>query len=61
MAANAIKAFEKKYGVHFTVNHTGKMTGMASLSTSVIDNPICAARAKVKGSICEKCFAANMF
>lgn len=61
MAANTIKMFEKKYGIHFTLNHTGKMTGMVSLSTSVIDNPICAARAKVKCSICEKCFAANMF
>ena len=61
MAANSIKNFEKKYGVHFTLNHTGKMSGMASLSTSVIENPICAKRAKVPGSICEKCFAANMF
>lgn len=53
-----IKDFEKKYGVHFTLNHTGKMAGMASLSTSVIENPICRKRAMVKGSICEKCFAA---
>lgn len=56
-----IKNFEKKYGIHFTLNHTGKMYGMASLSTSVVENPICAKRAKVKGSICEKCFANNMF
>ena len=56
-----IKQFEIKYGIHFTLNHTGKMAGMASLSTSVIENPICAARAKVPGSICEKCFAAQMF
>lgn len=60
MTANTIKMFEKKYGIHFTLNHTGKMTGMASLSTSVIENPICAARARVPGSICEKCFAAAM-
>lgn len=55
-----IKEFEKKHGVHFTLNHTGKMSGMASLSTSVIENPLCAKRARIKGSICEKCFAANM-
>lgn len=51
---------EAIYGIHFTVKHTGKMAGMLSLSTSVIDNPICKARSKVKGSICEKCFAMNM-
>ena len=56
-----LKDFEKKYGIHFTMNHTGKMKGMQSLSTSVIENPICRERAKVKGSICEKCFAAQMF
>ena len=55
-----IKEFSEKYGIHFTLKHTGKMNGMASLSTSVVENPICAARAKVKGSICEKCFAAAM-
>ena len=58
--AATIKAFEKKYGIHFTLNHTGKMAGMASLSTSVVENTICAKRAKVPGSICEKCFAAAM-
>lgn len=61
MASNSIKEFEKRFGIHFTLNHTGKMSGMASLSTSVIQNPICAKRAKVPGSICEKCFAVNMF
>lgn len=51
----------KKYnGLHFTVNHTGKMQGMASLSTSVCKNERCAKNAQVKGSICEKCFAARM-
>lgn len=60
MAAISIKEFEKKTGIHFTLNHTGKMSGMASLSTSVAENPICKERSKVKGSICEKCFAAAM-
>lgn len=56
-----MKEFSAKYGIHFTEKHTGKMDGMASLSTSVVENPICKARAKVPGSICEKCFAAVMF
>ena len=56
-----MKEFYTKWGIHFTMKHTGKMEGMQSLSTSVILNPICAERAKVKGSICEKCFAEQMF
>lgn len=59
LTCESISAFEKRTGIHFTRKHTGKMTGMISLSTSVKDNPICAARAKVPGSICEKCFAAR--
>ena len=46
-------------GLHFTTKHTGKMAGMASLSTSVTTNERCAKNAKIKGSICEKCFAAK--
>ena len=46
-------------GLHFTVNHTGKMEGMASVSTSVTTNERCKKNAQVKGSICEKCFAAK--
>lgn len=57
----SIKDFQNEYNIHFTLKHTGKMSGMASLSTSVIENKRCQARAKVAGSICEKCFAANMF
>lgn len=40
-------------------NMTGKMNGIPAISTSVLKNPICQERRKVKGSICEKCFAAN--
>ena len=36
---------------------SGKMQGIMSISTSVIDNPICQERRKIKGSICEKCYA----
>lgn len=46
-------------GLHFTVNHSGKMSGMASISTSVTTNERCKKNAEIKGSICEKCFAAK--
>ena len=46
--------------LRFTTNHTGKMTGMYSLSTSTLLNPNCRDHAKVKGSICEKCYAETM-
>lgn len=38
---------------------TGKLTGFYSISTSVLMNPICQARAKNPESICSKCYAAN--
>lgn len=50
---------KKINGLHFTTNHTGKMQGMASISTSVTTNERCAKNAAIKGSICEKCFAAK--
>ena len=46
-------------GLHFTTRHTGKMAGMASISTSVTTNARCAKNAQIKGSVCEKCFAAK--
>lgn len=46
-------------GLHFTTKHTGKMEGMVSISTSVTTNERCAKNAQIKGSICEKCFAAK--
>ena len=47
-------------GVGWTTNHTGKMEGMISLSTSVINNERCRKNAQIKGSVCEKCFAERM-
>ena len=44
-------------GLSFTIDHRGKMQGMYSLSTSCVDNPICAERAKDPDSICFWCFA----
>ena len=46
-------------GLHFTVNHSGKMSGMVSISTSVTTNERCQKNAAIKGSICEQCFAAK--
>lgn len=46
-------------GLHFTTQHSGKMAGMVSISTSVTTNKRCEKNAQIKGSICEKCFAAK--
>lgn len=47
-------------GLHYTVNHTGKMNGLHSLSTAITANPRCLARMQKSDSICAKCFAAAM-
>lgn len=44
-------------GLHFTINHTGKMKGMSSLSTSVLCNPYCQTYSKDKDKICSRCYA----
>lgn len=54
-----LKNSKKISGLHFTVNHNGKMQGMASLSTAVTTNARCKKNASIKGSVCEKCFAAR--
>ncbi len=50
---------KKINGLHFTTQHNGKMEGMASISTAVTTNERCRKNAQIKGSICEKCFAAK--
>lgn len=40
-------------------NMSGKMAGIPSISTSVLENPICQKRRQQKDSICSKCFAAS--
>lgn len=55
-----IETFREAYGVHICTNHSGKMTGFASLSTSPLSNTFCKARCKCKGSICEKCYSMRM-
>lgn len=47
-------------GLHYTINHTGKMAGLQSLSSSIILNPNCVRRMQKQDSICSKCFAAAM-
>lgn len=43
--------------LHITTNHSGKMRGMASLSTPCLINPRCEKNSKIKGSICSHCYA----
>ena len=47
-------------GLHYTINHTGKMAGLQSLSSSVLLNPSCIKRMQNNDTICSKCFAAAM-
>lgn len=47
-------------GLHYCTNHTGKMSGLHSLSTSVTVNPFCIKRQANGNSICAHCFAASM-
>ena len=52
-----VKEIKETTGLHITVNHSGKMDGMQSLSTSPYKNMQCERNAKIAGSICEKCFS----
>lgn len=52
--------FERQTGLHITRKHRGKMSGKHSLSTSVVQNPICQARAQNGDTICAHCYANKM-
>lgn len=52
-----LKAFEKETGIRFTADHSGKMSGMISLSTSPLVNPVCQKRAQDPGSVCSHCYS----
>lgn len=54
------KQFRELTGIKITENHTGKMEGMQSLSTSCTTNPFCKVRSKDDKSICSKCYAQRM-
>ena len=48
---------EKVTGVHYTVNHSGKMEGMQSLSTSCLCNEYCKNRSSNSELVCSHCYA----
>lgn len=50
----------KKKEIWVTRDHTGKMEGINSISTSVLLNEFCQAQRKIKGSICSHCYAQAM-
>lgn len=50
----------KHNGLHITTNHTGKMSGMYSLSTCSVCNKYCQAYAKDKDKVCSHCYAETM-
>lgn len=52
-----INEAEKVSGVHYTLNHKGKMTGMMSLSTSCTCNTYCKKRSENKATVCSHCYA----
>lgn len=62
MATKVVTAAVKKPAspVEITKDHTGKMEGMQSISTSCASNPCCLRNCKIKGSICEHCYAQTM-
>ena len=53
-----IKWHDKHDGFHIS-EHTGKLDGIHSLSTSCLDNDNCYKRRNIPGSICEKCFSVS--
>ena len=49
------------YKLHLTTHDKKhKMAGLQSISTSVLDNPICQKRREVPDSICAKCYANHL-
>lgn len=56
------KAVTKKEFVEYSIckNHSKKMRGMQSISTSALENTICCERAKNCDSVCSKCYARRM-
>lgn len=48
---------EELTGVHYTLKHTGKMSGMQSLSTSCLCNKNCLNRVENADLVCSHCYA----
>lgn len=58
MKNNILTSTNYKFaGLHFCANHSGKMSGIQSLSTDPRMNKHCIKRTKIKDSICSKCFS----
>lgn len=55
--ALTIDDVKKLYGLHVTQKHTGKMSGMLSLSTNMLINKFCLQHRNICGSICQHCYA----
>lgn len=47
----------REYIEYSIATHSGKLSGIPSISTSVLCNPNCAKNAAVKGSVCAECYA----
>ena len=47
--------------VHYTMGHSGKMDGLISLSTDINSNPLCQARMKMRGAVCQHCFSERLW
>lgn len=58
---NTDSGFITSYKLHLTTHDKKhKMAGLQSISTSVLDNPICQKRREVPDSICAKCYANHL-
>ena len=55
-----VEEFELWAGIHCTVNHTAKMSGVNSVSTSPEYNHNCQAKRGILGTICQKCYSILM-
>jgi len=47
--------------VHYTMGHSGKMDGLISLSTDINSNPLCQARMRMRGAVCQHCFSEKIW
>jgi len=46
--------------IQITLNHSGKMKGMQSLSTNTLTNSLCTKNHQIEGSICAKCYSQTL-
>lgn len=58
---SAVTAVIKTWSRGICTNHSGKMAGMISISTSTIENDFCAKMASIENSVCSHCYARLQF